>query len=310
MKIKIGYSAVDPGNTPLWTAYERGFLKKNGLDAELYYVEGGTKAVQALIAGDIPITSVAGSGVVEAIASGAQITIIASTGSGFPYKFISASGIKKPEDLKGKNVGISRFGSSSDFSLRQALKAMKLDPAKDVNILEIGSDNTRVAAMQSGAIAGTVLNPPGTTMLLKAGFNELLNMSTLTDVPYQHGTYATGKAFAKSNRDVVLRFMKAIVEGIHFEKTNKEEAKKILGKYTKMDDLDGLEEAYMLYNGPDAKLLFPAPYPSRKGVEVVLEEVTSKKPDAKSLKVDDVIDESFVKELEDSGFVKSVWDQK
>lgn len=309
-KVRIGYSSTDMTPTPLWVAKERGFLMKYGLDAELIFVEGGTKTVQTLIAGEIPIATVGGAGVIEGITSGAELVIIASMGSGFPYKLITAPNIKKPEDLKGKKLGVSKFGSSSDFSLRQALRALKLDPEKDVQILQIGGDTTRTAALQGGSIDGTVLNPPGTTILLKAGFNELLDMGTMTELEYQHTTVSTSKAFMKSNRHIVQRFMKAIVEGIHFERNNKEETKKIIAKYTKMDDPDGLEDAYMQYNGPNSKLLSPAPYPTRKGVQLVLDEVLHTKADAKKVTVEEIVDDSFVKELEDSGFIKSLYEKK
>ncbi|MCL5958281.1 MAG: ABC transporter substrate-binding protein [Chloroflexi bacterium] len=309
-KIRLGFSSTDMTPAPLWIAKEKGFLLKNGLDAELMFIEGGTKAVQTLISGEVPIVTAGGSGVIEGITSGAEIMIIASLGSAFPYKVVTAPNIKKPEDLKGKRLGVSKFGSASDFSLRQALKIMKLDPEKDVQILQIGGDSTRTAALQGGSIDGTVLNPPGTTIVLKAGFNMLLDMATLTDLDYQHTTIATSKAFIKNNPDIIQRFMKAIVEGIQFEKTNKEETKKIVQKYTKFDDLDGLEEAYMQYNAPESRLLFPAPYATKKGLQLVIDEVLASKKDAKKVGVDDVVDDRFVKELDQSGYIKSLYEKK
>ncbi len=309
-KIKLGYSSTDPSPTPLWIAKERGFLLKNGLDAELVFAEGGTKTVQTLIAGDVPIAVVGGSGVVAADTSGADLAIIASMGSTYPYKVIAAASMKKPEDLKGKRLGISKFGSSSDFALRQALKVLKLDPEKDVQILQIGGDSVRTAALQAGSIDATVLNPPGTAIVAKAGFNILLDMSTLPDLDYQFATLAASKTFIKNNRDLTQRFMKAIVEAIHFERTNKEETKKIIAKYSKLEDPDGLEEAYMQYNSPNSKMLSPAPYPNSKGVQAVLDEVLQTKKDAKKVTLDDLVDDSFVKELDQSGYVKSLYEKK
>ncbi|MCL5960872.1 MAG: ABC transporter substrate-binding protein [Chloroflexi bacterium] len=294
----------------MWVAKERGFFAKNGLDAELVFIEGGTKAVQTLIAGDVPFTVAGGSGVVAAVTGGAELSIIASMGNTYPYKLIAASSIKKPEDLKGKKLGVSKFGSSSDFALRQALKAIKLDPEKDVQILQIGGDSTRTAALQAGSIDATVLNPPGTSIVAKKGFNIILDMSTLPDLEYQFATIAANKAYLKSHRDIAQRFMKAIVEAIQFEKTNKDETKKIIAKYSKLDDPDGLEEAYVQYNSPNSRLLSAAPYPNSKGVQAVINEVLAEKKEAKKVSVGDVVDDSLVKELDQSGFIKSLYEKK
>ncbi|MBI4319659.1 MAG: ABC transporter substrate-binding protein [Chloroflexi bacterium] len=309
VKLQSGYAGLDAAPLPLWVAKEAGLFEKNGLDVDLLFVESGTRIAQAILGGEIPIGNTGGSSTVAATVAGGDMVIVMGLANAFPYKVMVAPTIKSPEQLKGKKLGISRFGSSSDVALRFALKSMKLDPDKDVSIIQIGGDSQRTAALQSGAIDGTVLNPPGTTIVRRAGFNELLDMAKLDNAPYQHGTISTTRSYIAKSPDVVRKYVRSVVEAIQYQRTHKEEAKRILAKYTKLDDAEGLEEAFVQHNGPGAKSLMPVPYPTKEGLALVIEEVAAQTPAAKSFTPDKFVDERFVKELEDSGFIKKLYGQ-
>jgi NitT/TauT family transport system substrate-binding protein len=304
--VRTSYSSVDLSQIPLWVAHDAGFLAAQGLDVELIFVESGSKALQTLLAGEVPTGLIGAAAIVAAVAGGADVAILASMADRYPYKLMGAPAIQRPADLRGQRLGISRFGSSSDLATRAALKLSGLSDA-DVQILQIGGDVQRVAAMQSGAIDGAVLTPPATNVVRRAGFNEVVDLSRLADADYQHNTFVATRAFIGAQPDVVQRYVRALAQAIHYAWTDKEGTKQIVMRYNQLEDPEGLEEAYLQYFAPDAMMLTRVPTVKPRSLSVTIDEVATDRPDARRLRYEDLVDDRFVRALEDSGFVRQVY---
>ncbi|MGH7831594.1 MAG: ABC transporter substrate-binding protein, partial [Candidatus Binatia bacterium] len=161
---------------PLWVAYERGFLRKYGLDVQLIFIGGGSQTVQALIGGDVSLAQVAGAGVIQADLQGADLAMIAGVINTLTFHLYVDKTIASPDQLKGKAVGVTRYGSSTDFAMRYALEKYGLQPDKDVTILQLGTVPATLAALEAGKIQGAMLSVPTTLKAKKLGFSLLANL--------------------------------------------------------------------------------------------------------------------------------------
>ncbi len=302
-RIKLDYSSVDASNAAWYTAQEVGFFKKNGLDSELVYIPSTTTAVSAIIAGEIPVGNAAGSGVASAAVGGANLIMVACMLNTLPYELVVQQNIRSAEDLRGKSIGISRIGSASDVAARALIKGLGLEPVKDVPILQVGGAPERAGAFRSGRIAGFP-SPPGIIQLAE-GMPHRVLISTADfqkryDFPYICAT--TTKPFLSSHRETVKRVLMALIEATHFFKTRKEESKKILAKYNRQNNAAYLESAYTAV----AKLYDRVPLVTREGTEVQIKDALARKPGA-TLRVEDIVDDSIVRELEKDGFIDKIY---
>jgi nucleoid-associated protein YgaU len=219
------------------------------------------------------------------------------------YKFMVSHDIVRPDQLKGKTVAVSRVGSSSDFATRYALEKYGLVPDKDVKILQIGSQPARFSALQSGQIQGVMIAVPLTAMATKMGLNTLADLQML-GLEYQHTGLAISQKTLKAQPEMVRNLLKAFVDAIHFMKTNRKEAMGILAKYIKTDDPDALQEAYESI----ALALVPEkPYPTLKGIQIILREMGAKNAAARSARPEQFVDMSPLKELDSSGFIDGLY---
>jgi NitT/TauT family transport system substrate-binding protein len=302
-KIIIGYSAISPNQLPTWVAYEAGFFRKHGLDAQILFVESGSRMVQTLVSGDVVAAQVAGAPVIQSSLQGSGIVMIAGFLNTFDYKFIVSRDITRPDQLKGKTVAVSRVGSSSDFATRYALEKYGLVPDKDVAIMQIGSQPARFAALEAGKIHGVMIAIPLTAKATKAGFNTMADLQML-GLEYQHNGLALSQNLIKTQPELVRTLLKAYVEGIHFMKTHRKEAMAIMAKYLKTDDADALQEAY---ESVGQALIPEKPYPTLKGIQTILREMGAKDANARSARPEQFVDLSFVKELDSSGFIDRLY---
>jgi len=302
-KITIGYSGISPSQAPAWMAYEAGFFRKYGLDAQLIFIESGSRTVQTLISGDVVAAQVAGTSVIQSNLQGSGIVIIGGFLNTMDYKFMVARDIVRPDQLKGKTVAVSRIGSSSDFATRYALEKYGLVPDKDVTILQIGSQPARFSALQSGKIHGVMIAVPLTAMATKMGLNTLADLQML-GLEYQHTGLAVSQNTLKTQPEMVRNVFKAFVEGIHYMKTHRKEAIGILAKYIKTDDADALQEAY---ESIGLALVPEKPYPTLKGIQIILREMGIKDVAARSARPEQFVDLSIIKELDSSGFIDRLY---
>jgi NitT/TauT family transport system substrate-binding protein len=303
-KIKIAYSSTDTINQ-IWTiAHDAGVYKKHGLDVELVYIGSTTIGISAIIAQDIQVGNAAGSGVANANVRGAETVSAGCPINVLAYELVVLDSIKTAEDLKGKSIGISRFGSVSDVAARELLKGLGLRPMDDVKILQVGGASERAAGFSRGLIAGFP-SPPGNVHLIPGGLPHriLANMADLkTPYPLPFICAVTTKSYLAKNRSVVRRVMMALIEATHYFKTNKEGTQKIVAKY-----LRGANKAYLdsSYEST-AKILERVPYTSREGMKIQLDDALKQTPGSK-VTVDSLIDDSVVRELEKEGFIDRVY---
>ncbi len=302
-KINTSYISVAPNSSAIvWIAKDMGLFDKYGLDATAIFISGSIRGIQAILAGEIPIGEGGGPGLTSARLAGGDVVAIAGNVNVLPYYLVAQPSIKKPEDLKGKIGGNHIAGTTAEFALRVALKKMGLDPLKDVNLRVIGGSIDRMVALQKGIVNFTVVTETGKSMAEKLGFPMIVDMAAL-EIPFpQNGIY-TSTRFAREHADTVRRYMRAYVEAIHFFKVHKEETLKILRKYSRLDDRKALEESWSW----QARYMPNAPYPPLEGYQTILQDLALTNPKATQANAKDFIDMRFVKELEDSGFIKNLY---
>jgi NitT/TauT family transport system substrate-binding protein len=302
-KTAIAYSGISPSQAPAWVAYEQGLFKKHGLDVQLIFIEAGSRTVQTLISGDVAAAQVAGTSVIQSSLQGSGVVMIGGFLNTMDYKLVVARDITRPDQLKGKTMAVSRVGSSSDFATRYALEKYGLIPDKDVSILQIGSQPARFSAMETGKIHGVMIAIPLTAKAKKMGFNTLADLQML-GLEYQHTGLAVTRNLIKAQPDLVRNILRSFVEAIHFMKTNRKDTLAILAKYLKTDETDALEEAYESI----VQALIPEkPYPTLKGIDIILRELGIKDPNARSAKPEQFVDLTFIKELDSSGFIDRLY---
>jgi NitT/TauT family transport system substrate-binding protein len=301
-RVNLAYSSISGSQAILRVMKDAGIFQKNGLDANLVFIAGGTGVIQALIAGDLSIAVVSGEPSILARLQGTDTVMLGCMINIIDFSIITAPEVKKPQELKGKKLAVSRFGSSTDFVVRYALEKWGLIPDRDVAILQIGSQPARFAALKSGTVHGTIVGPPADIIARKAGFNELATPERL-NLAYPNTCIVTTASNALKNEDLTRRVMKALVEGIHFFKTQKEASSRSLDAFVRLKDADLIEETYRHY-----KEIFPTiPYPDVKGIRNVLNEIAKKDPKAKGLKPEMFTDIRFLKELEASGWIQRLY---
>jgi NitT/TauT family transport system substrate-binding protein len=302
-KLNTAYISTTPGSsTVIQVAKETRLFDKYGIDATVIFVSGSVRGIQAILAGEIPIGEGGGPGLASARLAGGDVVAIAGNVNVLPYYLVAQPSIKRHEDLKGKIGGNHIAGTTAEFAMKVGLKKIGLDPYKDVNLRVIGGSIERMVALQKGIVQFTVVTEAGKAQAEKLGYPTVVDMVAL-QIPFpQNGVY-TSTRLIRENPDLVRRYMRAYVEAIHFYKTQKEETFKIMRKYSRVEDRKVLEEAWDWH----AKFMPEAPYPPVDGYQLVLNDIAEKNPKAAQANVKDYIDSRFVKELEDSGFIKALY---
>jgi sulfonate transport system substrate-binding protein len=294
-KIKIGYPAISYNQIHIWVAKDAGLFRKQGLDAEIIFFRGGQLATQALVAGDPPIVNIGT--VVQAGLQGHDIVLIASSESAYNYSVVARLGIAKIEQLKGKRLGISGFGSASHNAALILLGKFGLEPNKDVSLAVTGGTTERLAAVDAGRTEATLVTPSELPRARKQGLVELYDMLDL-GIEVQGNGFATSRSFIRSQRNVVLAALKGYVESIHYIHRNREETRKIVAKYMRTSDPEILDATYNWF----VKTVQKKPYPTLKGIQFLLDEVAGKMPQAKAAKPEQFVDLTLLQQLEKEGF--------
>jgi ABC-type nitrate/sulfonate/bicarbonate transport system substrate-binding protein len=303
-KIVVGYGSVDGAIAPLWFAKETRLFEKRGLDVLLVGMGTGSISLRALIAKEVDIASLAGSGLVQAALQGADTVIISSAINGFIFKVFAAPEIKTPAQMKGKKLGVSRYGATSDFAIRLALRKWGLQPERDVNILQIGTSQDVTRALQTKLLDVGVLSGTGSLLARKAGFRELADLADL-GLHYPMAPIGTTRSFLQKHEPIAKEFMLAYIEAIRDFKKNKEAALAVLKKYTRTDDPEILEDSYNNY----ANKYLPLPLPTADGIRTILTEVAGTMPQAKNADPEQFVAYKIGREIEASGFVKKLYEK-
>lgn len=302
-KINTSYISPAPASSAIiWVAKDARLFEKHGLDATVIYISGSVRGIQAILAGDIPIGEGGGPGLTSARLAGGDVVAIAGNINVLPYYLVAQPSIKKPEDLRGKIGGNHIAGTTAEFALRVGLKKLGLNPAKDVNLRVIGGSIERMVALQKGIVNFTVVTEAGKVMAEKLGYPMIVDMAAL-EIPFpQNGVY-TSTRFIREQPDIVRRYMRAYVEAIHFFKTRKEESIKIMQKYSRVNERNPVEESWVWH----VRYTPDAPYPPVEGYQTILQDLASTNPKAAQVNAKELVDPRYVKELEDSGFIKSLY---
>ena len=302
-KIHVGVPAISMGNIIIFVTKEAKLFEKHGLDAEPVVMQGSGIVSRALVAGSVAIAPVATPTVMNAVLAGSDMVILSHTMPGVVQALMVRSDIKRDEDLKGKTIGVTTFGSLTDFLVRYLAKKRGLNPDKDFALLQIGADPERLIALRQGKIQAATLSHPAFILAQRAGFNVLWDF--FKDVDYPWSEIATTRAQIQRDRDLVMRYMRAHIEGIALFKKDPEFAKKVIKKMLRLDDDSLAQESWEMF----AKYRLPAPYPNIKGMKTSYEYVALTRPEVYKHKPEEFVDSSFVEELDKSGFIKKLYEK-
>jgi NitT/TauT family transport system substrate-binding protein len=297
--LEVSYSNIIGDELPLWATKEGGFFEKNGLDVTLSNIASAT-GVPAVNAGQVTFAQVGGSEVMAAAANGADLVVIAQLAGVYPFVLEVAADIKSVNDLKGKKIGVSSPGSSSDIATRVALKKMGLDPDKDVLIQAVGSAANRTAALLSGAIQAGVSQPPDSLALEAKGFHVLYDLAS-QKLPSANTSVAVRRSYIGTNKAVVQRYIDSLVQGIKKMKSDKAFGVSVLKKYFNSTDEAAMSATYDFYAlsvAPTQPFAKPEMYVDAQTV------LGANDAKVKAFDVSKMLDSTFVQSAVDRGLDK------
>ncbi len=298
-RVMSGYAATSGPHAVLWLAREAGLFEKNGLRTDVAYIRSGSTMGQALVAGEIQLAQMGGPAALAAGVAGFDVTMVAVALNTTPIVIMGK--VAKMEELKGKAIGVTRYGSNTDISARFAIRKAGMQPEKDVALVQLEDYAGIMGGIQSGRIAAGALADPFTDHAKKLGYKEFADIAAL-GLEFPFVGIVTKKTFIKEQPDLVQRFVRAYTESIALYKNNRELAKKVTSKYTGIKDPEILNSTVDFY----APKLASVPYPTIGGIRFVLDQVATRDPRAKNFNPETFMDLRFVKQLEDSGFIQGL----
>lgn len=298
-KLNVIYPAISGISSALWVAAEADTFAKYGLEVTLLYVPSAPQVVRVMLAGDSQISFTGGAPLVNADLGGAELVFIGGVANMPAFYLMAAPEIKSIEELRGKTVGVTRFGSSTDFTMRYVLRKHGLQPERDVTLLQVGGMPELAAAISKHLIVAAPFSSPTNLRAKKAGAHVLIDMAK-AGVAFSHQGIASTRPYVRDHRRLVLNFLKGYSEGIAKMLKDKPFTKKVIRKYTRDQDDEILETTYQY--GVD--YIARPPYPTRNGIAEALKQ--SIHPKAKTADPNDFVDMSLVKSLQDSGFFKQI----
>jgi NitT/TauT family transport system substrate-binding protein len=286
--VRIAFNGFG-GVAPLYLGNDAGIFKKQGLNLEMVFIPGGSLSLQALIGRSLDLLLTGGPPVANAYLQGAKIKIIGGVTNLLPYTFVVATGLRTAEQVKGKKIGISRFGSNTDYVVRLALEQLGLSAAQ-VQIIQVGGSQARLVALKSGAIQATVLSPEEAIVAQKMGFSVLLDFIE-KGIEFPHVNVVARDDYLETQAQTVRTFMRTYVESVRYYKTHRGEAVKKIMELSKLPERQMAETVYegSLRATPDDGK------PTVKGMEVVLDSLAKENPKAKSLTVQQLLDLRFLR---------------
>jgi NitT/TauT family transport system substrate-binding protein len=292
--LRVSYSNVIADNLPEWMALEGGFFKQHGLDVQLDNIASST-GIRALLSGQVQVAQLGGSETISAAAGGGDLVIIGIIGGVYPFVFMAPASIASVDQLKGKKIGVSNIGSSSDIATRVMLRKVGLDPEKDVNIVAVGSLENRMAALLNGAIDGGVAQPPDQLALEDKGFHVIYDLAA-QKLPSVGTAVVVQRMWLNSNRDVAQRYIDSLVEAIAKSRSDRDAAIKVLQKYLKNDDPRALGVTYDFFVG---QVTPQYPMIREEQFTDAIELLSASNDKVKTFKVGSILDPSLVQSAMD-----------
>ena len=297
-KVRVAFSALAPTQGVLWVADVGGLFRKNDLNADIVYTRA---AIETLVAGEVDFAQMTGALMSSARLQGADPVMIAGVQDTLEDRLIARPSIKSVEELKGKRIGVFRFGAASHVRFLYVLSRFGLSE-RDVTLLQVGDTPERLTALSAGSIDATLLSPPDHFEALRLGGKVLLNLRDFK-VPFQGTGLVTTQRLLGKRRDLARRFLKSYVEAIHLVKTNPELSKQAFVKYRQTKEEKRLEDAYQTLR----EIVKPKPYPSLEGFKTIIKDASERIPAAKTANPKDFIDVSLLEELDRSGYIDALY---
>ena len=303
-KLMVGYSGVTAIQAPFWIMKDAGFFKQEGLDADLIYISSSSTMAQAMLAGEVAISTTNSQAVVDTGLQGGDLVAVGAIVNFVALYVIAAPEIKSVADLRGKPVGVSRFGATTDFGIQMFLRKYGLEPIRDVPIIQIGGLPELAAALSKKSIYAAAMSYPMGLVAQQAGMKVLANLAK-EEIPFLHqGLTTTGK-FLRERRAQAKAFVRGYGSAVHFMHTRKEESKAIVSRYTKVSDPIMLEGTMQYAYDFVQKI----PLVKREAIQVTMDESGRKNPKAKQAKAEQFYDNSLVLELVKEGFFATLWNK-
>ena len=301
-KIRIAWAGASPANSPIWVVQDKGLLKKQALVGEIISISNSPTALQAMLAGEIDVIVTSVTTLVSSRLAGAHIVMILGMVPTFVDHIITQPNMTNVEQLKGKMGGVNRLGSTSDLGLRLALRRKGIDPEKDVKIITAGDNPSRLAAVSRGVVQFTIMPEPFVREAEKIGLRDFFRIGSL-NIPFWWNAVLVQESTIKSQRPMLLKFVRAMMEAVHFIKTDKEGTKAIFSKNLRLNDPEGLERAYTDYSTIFPENLMPTP----DGVKTMLDDLAPRNPKAAAADPKSFVDMGLVQEIEASGFLRQLY---
>lgn len=301
-KFVIAWSAVSALNSPFWVMNDAGFLKQEGLDMQLVYIASSPTVARATLAGEIVISGANSQVIVDVGLNGGDLVAMGAITNVVAFYVMAAPEIKTVNDLKGKVVGVTRFGASTDFGMRMLLSKYGLEAAKDVPIIQIGGMPELTAALSKKTVFAAPMSQPMVYVAQQAGMRMIANLAK-EDIPFMHIGLTTSKKWVREHRPEAKAFIRAYGKAMHFMHTRKEETRAIFAKYTKINDVAMLDGS--IQYGYD--FMEKVPLVKTPAFQVTLDQIAKSNPKAKQAKPEQFFDNSLVQELIDEGFFVKLW---
>ena len=301
-RLAIGYSSASGVFAGLWVAQEGRLFEKYDIESRLVLIASGSLMVQAMLGGDLPVAGAAGSAAVDASLGGADVVMFGSMVKVPAFYIMALPEIKTIDDLRGKSVGVTRFGSSTDFTMRYILRKQGLEPGRDVTLIQTGDLFSAAAMLRTRAIVAAPFSSPANLRAEEAGAKVLMNMGK-AGVYFPHDAFMARRSFINTNEDLTRRFLKAYGEGVYRLFTDRELSRRAIANYGRAIDAKTNDAVYQYAVDYVDKI----PYNTREGVQEVLNQIAPRNPKAKTAKPEEFYDDRFVKELDSQGFYKQLW---
>lgn len=302
-KLRLVYSAIGGSQASFWIPYEAGIFRKYGLDVELLYVAGGGRAAQVVQSGEVPIGLFTGGAVINANLAGGDLVAIASSMNVMTFVVMARAEVKRAEDLKGKRVGISRFGSATDFGLRYVEEQWPVKRQRDFTVIQMGGVSDVYGALRAGAVDAGVVNAELAILARREGYRELVDIAKM-GINFPTSSVVTTRSFIRRNESLVRKFVRGFVEGVHFAKTQRAPAIAIMKQYLRSSDASMFDELYDMYIVRNIPRI---PRPAPEAMKTVLDQMAETDPRVARLRPEQFIDNRFFEELEKEGFIQRLW---
>jgi NitT/TauT family transport system substrate-binding protein len=301
-RLAIGYSSTSGVFAGLWVAQEGRIFEKYDIDSHLVLIASGSLMVQAMLGGDLPVAAAAGSAAVDANLGGADVIMFGSLVKVPAFYIMALPEIKTIDDLRGKSVGVTRFGSSTDFTMRYLLRKQGLEAGRDVTLIQTGDLFAAVTMLRTRAIVAAPFSSPANLRAEEVGAKVILNMGK-AGVFFPHDAFMARRSFINANEDLMRRFLKAYSEGVYRLFTDRDLSRRALSRYARASDAKTIDAVHQYALDYVDKI----PYNTREGVQEVLNQAAPRNPKAKEARPESFYDDRFVKELDSQGFYKQLW---